>query len=39
MADGPAFLSVNHPAYPDGLPGTPLSEATRSELADDLAGR
>jgi len=34
----PVFLAVNHPAYPDGLPGTPLSAATRAELAADLAG-
>ena len=35
---GPVTLAVNHPEYPEGLPGTPLSEATRAELADDLAG-
>jgi hypothetical protein len=34
----PVYLAVNHPGYPDGIPGTPLSEATRSELAADLAG-
>ena len=34
---GPVTLGVNHPEYPEGLPGTPLSEATRAELADDLA--
>jgi hypothetical protein len=34
----PVRLAVNHPEYPDGLPGTPLSEATRAELGDDLAG-
>jgi hypothetical protein len=34
----PVCLAVNHPGYPDGLPGTWLSEATRSELAADLAG-
>jgi len=31
-------LAVNHPAYPDGLPGVVLGEATRAELAGDLAG-
>ena len=36
FAAGPVTLAVDHPAYPDGLPGTPLSEATRSELAADL---
>jgi hypothetical protein len=34
----PVRLAVNHPGYPDGLPGTLLSDATRSELAADLAG-
>jgi Protein of unknown function (DUF3501) len=34
----PVLLAVNHPGYPDGLPGTRLSEATRTELAADLAG-
>ena len=34
----PVRLAVNHPRYPDGLPGTPLSEATRAELAADLTG-
>ncbi len=36
FATQPVVLAVNHPAYPDGLPGTPLSEATRHELATDL---
>jgi hypothetical protein len=31
-------LAVDHPEYPDGLPGTLLSEATRHELATDLTG-
>ncbi len=39
FATGPAALVVNHPEYPDGRPGTPLSEATRVELGADLAGR
>jgi hypothetical protein len=34
----PVSLAVNHPEYPDGLPGTPLGEGTRRELAADLAG-
>ena len=34
----PVCLAVSHPAYPGGLPGTWLSEATRAELAADLAG-
>lgn len=38
FAAGPAFLCVNHPAYPQGLPGVELSDATRAELADDLRG-
>jgi hypothetical protein len=32
-------LAVNHPEYPDGLPGHLLAEATRQELAADLTGR
>ena len=39
FATGPGTLAVNHPSYPDGLPGTPLSDATRSELVADLRGR
>ncbi len=35
---GPTSLAVDHPAYPDGMPGTVLGEATRVELAKDLAG-
>jgi Protein of unknown function (DUF3501) len=38
FATEPVTLAVNHPEYPDGLPGTPLSEATRVELGTDLAG-
>ena len=39
FATGPGALAVDHPSYPDGLPGTPLSDATRSELVADLRGR
>jgi Protein of unknown function (DUF3501) len=35
---GPVRLAVAHPSYPDGLPGTELSDATRQELIKDLAG-
>jgi hypothetical protein len=35
---GPVRLAVAHPSYLDGLPGTELSDATRAELASDLAG-
>jgi hypothetical protein len=38
FAAGPVTLVVDHPDYPDGIPGTPLSEATRDELASDLIG-
>ncbi len=38
FATQPVTLAVNHPDYPDGVPGTPLSDATRHELAGDLAG-
>ena len=38
FAAGPAALAVNHPAYPDGLPGTSLGQATRAELLADLRG-
>jgi hypothetical protein len=34
----PVRLVVNHPEYPDGRSGTPLSDATRAELATDLVG-
>ena len=34
----PVTLAVVHPEYPEGLPGTPLSDASRAELAGDLAG-
>jgi hypothetical protein len=34
----PVTLAVDHPAYPDGLPGTALGEATRAQLAGDLHG-
>jgi hypothetical protein len=36
FARGPVTLAINHPHYPDGLPGVVLSEATRAELAADL---
>ena len=36
LAAGPAWLAVNHPEYPDGVPGTPLGDAIRAELASDL---
>ena len=38
FAAGPVALTVNHPEYPEGLPGTTLSEATRAELVADLTG-
>lgn len=38
FSDGPVTLAVNHPQYPDGLPGTLLGPATTSELAGDLTG-
>ncbi len=38
LAAGPALLAVRHPAYPQGLPGVELSDATRAELLDDLRG-
>jgi Protein of unknown function (DUF3501) len=38
FAGQPVALVVNHPEYPDGLPGTALSDATRAELAGDLVG-
>jgi hypothetical protein len=36
--DGPVRLALDHPEYPDGLPGVELGDATRAELAADLAG-
>jgi Protein of unknown function (DUF3501) len=38
FATQPVSLVVNHPEYPDGLPGAPLSDATRAELTVDLVG-
>ena len=38
FADQPVTLAVVHPEYPDGLPGTPLGDATRAELLTDLTG-
>jgi hypothetical protein len=38
FATQPVSLVVNHPEYPDGVPGTPLSEASRAELTVDLVG-
>ena len=35
---GPVHLVVDHPAYPEGRPGVELTDATRAELAGDLAG-
>lgn len=37
FARGPVTLAINHPNYPDGLPGVVLSDATRAELASDLS--
>lgn len=34
---GPVTLAINHPNYPDGLPGAVLSDATRAELDSDLS--
>jgi hypothetical protein len=36
FARGPVTLAINHPHYPEGLPGVVLSDATRAELASDL---
>jgi hypothetical protein len=36
FAQGPVTLAINHPHYPEGLPGVVLSDATRAELASDL---
>ena len=33
FAAEPVRLAVNHPAYPDGVPGTVLADATSAELA------
>lgn len=38
FAAGPVRLVVSHPEYPDGQPGTLLSDATRAELVTDLRG-
>ena len=38
FAAEPVALAVDHPAYPDGLPGTVLSDATKAELLTDLGG-
>ena len=38
FAAGPVRLAVNHPAYPDGVPGTELADDTRAELLTDLQG-
>ncbi len=35
---GPVRLAVAHPSYPEGLPGTELSDDTREELTKDLTG-
>jgi len=34
----PVTLIINHPEYPDGRPGVQLTEATRAQLLQDLAG-
>jgi hypothetical protein len=39
FATEPVALVVNHPEYPEGLPGTALSDAARAELTNDLLGR
>ena len=36
FAAGPVALIVNHPEYPDGRPGTVLSDATLAALTEDL---
>lgn len=36
FARGPVTLAINHPHYPEGLPGVVLSDATRAELASDF---
>jgi len=36
--EGPVRLAVDHPSYPDGLPGAPLTDGTRTELLADLSG-
>ncbi len=38
FAAGPATLIVNHPEYPEGRPGVPLSDVTRALLVEDLTG-
>jgi hypothetical protein len=39
FAAGPVSLAVHHPAYPDGVPGSALADATRAELITDLRGQ
>jgi len=36
LRDGPATLLIDHPGYPEGRPGTLLTDETREELAGDL---
>ncbi len=36
FAAGPVRVAVNHPGYPDGMPGAELSDASRFELLGDL---
>jgi hypothetical protein len=36
FARGPVTLAINHPHYPEGLPGVVLTDATRAELVSDL---
>ncbi len=38
FTSGPVRLVVDHPGYPEGRPGVLLADATRTELAADLAG-
>lgn len=38
FATGPVALAVDHPEYPEGVPGTVLGDATRGELLHDLRG-
>jgi hypothetical protein len=35
---GPVTVAVDHPGYPEGTPGSVLSDAARAELLEDLVG-
>jgi hypothetical protein len=37
FVQGPVSLAINHPHYPDGMPGVVLSDATRAELSADMS--